>query len=122
MSFLGSQRTMHKSNVFDKTHWSQRLVILGIILFAIAIALWQLVPPNVIPATAPLTEFSADRAMPDLTDWNVKYLSAILVLLDDLAPSCKFLLLRRLARLLNIQNLDRLIEEALFLPLCIIFS
>jgi Peptidase family M28 len=65
---------MHKSDsiaspapaAIDKTHWSQRLVILGIILFAIAIALWQLVPPNVIPTTAPLTEFSADRAMPDL--------------------------------------------------------
>jgi hypothetical protein len=25
-----------------------------------------MVPPNVIPATAPLTEFSANRAMPDL--------------------------------------------------------
>jgi hypothetical protein len=57
---------MQKSNSIDKTHWSQHLVILGIILFAVAIALWQMVPPNVIPATAPLTEFSADRAMPDL--------------------------------------------------------
>jgi Peptidase family M28 len=57
---------MQKSNPIDKTYWSQHLVILGIILFAIAIALWQLVPPNVIPTTAPLTEFSADRTMPDL--------------------------------------------------------
>lgn len=57
---------MQKSNLLGKTHWSQRLVILGIILFSIAIALWQLVPPNVIPVTAPLTEFSADRAMPHL--------------------------------------------------------
>jgi Peptidase family M28 len=57
---------MQKSNPLGKTYWSQCLVILGIILFAVAIALWQLVPPNVIPATAPLTEFSADRAMPDL--------------------------------------------------------
>jgi Peptidase family M28 len=57
---------MHKSNPLGKIHWIQRLVILGIILFAIAIALWQMVPPKVIPATAPLTEFSADRAMPDL--------------------------------------------------------
>ncbi len=57
---------MQQSNLLGKTHWSQRLVILGIILFAIAIALWQLVPPNVIPVTAPLTEFSADRAMPHL--------------------------------------------------------
>jgi Peptidase family M28 len=57
---------MQKSNPLDKTHWSQRLVILGIILCAVAIALWQLVPPKVIPATALLTEFSADRAMPDL--------------------------------------------------------
>jgi Peptidase family M28 len=57
---------MQKSNPFGKTNWSQRLVILGVILFSIAIALWQLVPPNVIPTTAPLTEFSADRAMPDL--------------------------------------------------------
>jgi Peptidase family M28 len=57
---------MQKSNPLDKNHWSQRLVILGIILFAVAIALWQLVPPNVIQATAPLTEFSADRAMPAL--------------------------------------------------------
>jgi Peptidase family M28 len=66
MSFLESQQTMYKSNLIDKTHWSQRLVILGMILFAVAITLWQLVPPNVIPATAPLTEFSADRTMPDL--------------------------------------------------------
>ncbi|NJR24170.1 MAG: M28 family peptidase [Richelia sp. CSU_2_1] len=57
---------MQKSNPVEKIQWSQRLVILGIILFAVAIALWQLVPPNVIPATAPLTEFSADRAMSDL--------------------------------------------------------
>lgn len=57
---------MQKSNPFGKTHWSQSLVILGIILFAVAIALWQLVPPNVVPATASLTEFSADRAMPAL--------------------------------------------------------
>ncbi len=57
---------MQKSDSIGKTHWSQRWVIVGIILFAVAIALWQLVPPNVIPATAPLTEFSADRAMPDL--------------------------------------------------------
>jgi hypothetical protein len=57
---------MPKSNPIEKTHWSQPLVILGIILFAVAIALWQMVPPNVIPATAPLTEFSADRAIPDL--------------------------------------------------------
>jgi hypothetical protein len=57
---------MQKSNPFGKTHWSQSLVILGISLFAVAIALWQLVPPNVIPTTAPPTEFSADRAMPDL--------------------------------------------------------
>lgn len=65
---------MHKSDsiaslapaAIDKTHWSQPLVILGIILFAVTIALWQLIPPNVIPATAPLTEFSADRTMPDL--------------------------------------------------------
>jgi Peptidase family M28 len=57
---------MQKFNPIDKTHWSQPLVILGITLFAVAIALWQLVPPNVIPTTAPPTEFSADRAMPDL--------------------------------------------------------
>ncbi len=57
---------MQKSNSLGKNYWSQCLVILGIILFAVAIALWQLVPPNVIPATSPLTEFSADRAMPDL--------------------------------------------------------
>jgi hypothetical protein len=57
---------MQKSNPIEKNHWSLRLVILGIILFAVAIALWQLVPPNVIPATAPPTEFSADRTMPDL--------------------------------------------------------
>ena len=57
---------MQKFNSIDKTHWSQPFFILGIILFAVAIALWQLVPPNVIPTTAPLTEFSADRAMPDL--------------------------------------------------------
>jgi Peptidase family M28 len=57
---------MQKSNSVGKIHWSQRLVILGVILFAVAIALWQLVPPNVIPATAPLTEFSAARAMSDL--------------------------------------------------------
>jgi Peptidase family M28 len=65
---------MHKPNpiaslsptAINKIHWSQRLVILGIILFAVVIALWQMVPPNVIPATAPLTEFSADRAMPNL--------------------------------------------------------
>jgi Peptidase family M28 len=55
-----------QNNPFGKTNWSQRLVILGIILFAIAISLWQFVPPNVIPTTAPLTEFSADRTMPDL--------------------------------------------------------
>ena len=42
------------------------MVILGIILFSIAIALWQLVPPNVVPAKASLTEFSAVRAMPAL--------------------------------------------------------
>jgi Peptidase family M28 len=57
---------MQKYNPFGKTNWSQRLVILSVILFSIAITLWQMVPPNVIPATAPLTEFSADRAMPDL--------------------------------------------------------
>jgi hypothetical protein len=61
-----SQKIMQKSNPFGKTHWSQCFVILGIILFAVAIALWQLVPPNVIPATAAPTEFSADRAMPHL--------------------------------------------------------
>jgi hypothetical protein len=57
---------MQKYNPFGKTHWSQHLVILGIILFAVAIALWQMVPPNAIPVTAPLTEFSADRTMPHL--------------------------------------------------------
>ena len=57
---------MQQFNPFGKTHWSQHSIVLGIILFAVAIALWQMVPPNVIPATAPLTESSADRAMPDL--------------------------------------------------------
>jgi hypothetical protein len=57
---------MQKSKPLGKTHWSQHLVILGIIFFAVAIALWQMVPPNAIPITAPLTEFSADRAMPHL--------------------------------------------------------
>jgi acetylornithine deacetylase/succinyl-diaminopimelate desuccinylase-like protein len=57
---------MQKFNPLDKPHWHQYLVIMGIILFAVAIALWQMVPPHLIPATAPLTEFSADRAMPDL--------------------------------------------------------
>ncbi|MEA5597906.1 M20/M25/M40 family metallo-hydrolase [Rivularia sp. UHCC 0363] len=45
---------------------SKSLFLLLILLLSVVIALWQLIPPAVIPASAPLTEFSAQRAMQDL--------------------------------------------------------
>ncbi len=48
--------------------WLKFTVMLAIMLIAVAIALWQLIPPNVIPASAPATEFSAERAMQDLKE------------------------------------------------------
>ncbi|NJN08282.1 MAG: M20/M25/M40 family metallo-hydrolase [Richelia sp. RM2_1_2] len=45
---------------------SKSLFLLLILLLSVVIALWQLIPPAVIPASAPLTEFSAERAMQHL--------------------------------------------------------
>ena len=45
---------------------SKSLFFLLILLLSVVIALWQLIPPAVIPVSAPLTEFSAQRAMQHL--------------------------------------------------------
>ena len=45
---------------------SKSLFLLLILFLSVVIALWQLIPPAVIPVSAPLTEFSAQRAMQHL--------------------------------------------------------
>ena len=45
---------------------SKSLFLLLILFLSVIIALWQLIPPAVIPVSAPLTEFSAQRAMQHL--------------------------------------------------------
>jgi hypothetical protein len=49
-----------------KPIWSRALVLLATIGAAVGLALYQFVPPAVVPASAPATEFSAERAMEDL--------------------------------------------------------
>src|SRR5215207_4901048 len=49
-----------------KQAWPQVLTLLAAIAVALAVALYLFVPPAVVPASAPATEFSAQRAMKDL--------------------------------------------------------
>jgi hypothetical protein len=46
--------------------WLQPLALLLAIAAAVALALYMFVPPAVVPASAPTTEFSAERAMEDV--------------------------------------------------------
>ena len=46
--------------------WSQALALLLAMAAAVAVALYLFVPPEVVPASAPVTEFSAERAMEDV--------------------------------------------------------
>jgi hypothetical protein len=46
--------------------WLQALALLLAIAIAVGVALYTLRPPEVVPASAPTTEFSAERAMEDL--------------------------------------------------------
>ena len=50
----------------QRRSWPQALVLLLMIAAALAIALYMFVPPPVVPASAPETEFSAERAMEDV--------------------------------------------------------
>jgi hypothetical protein len=46
--------------------WPQVLALILVIAAAVAVALYLFVPPEVVPASAPTTEFSAERAMEDV--------------------------------------------------------
>lgn len=46
--------------------WLQALALLVAIAAAVAVTLYQFVPPAVVTANAPATEFSAERAMEDV--------------------------------------------------------
>ena len=50
----------------QRRSWPQVLVLLLTIAAAVAIAIYLFVPPEVVPANAPKTEFSAERAMEDV--------------------------------------------------------
>ena len=54
------------SRSIGRASLSKSLFLLLILLLSVIVALWQLIPPAVIPASAPLTEFSAQRAMQHL--------------------------------------------------------
>ena len=54
------------SRSVEQISLSKSLFLLLTLLLSVVIALWQLIPPAVIPASAPLTEFSAERAMQHL--------------------------------------------------------
>jgi Zn-dependent M28 family amino/carboxypeptidase len=54
------------SRSVEQISLSKSLFLLLILLLSVVVALWQLIPPAVIPVSAPLTEFSAQRAMQDL--------------------------------------------------------
>lgn len=46
--------------------WPQALALLVAMAAAVTVALYQFVPPAVVPSDAPATEFSAERAMEDV--------------------------------------------------------
>ena len=46
--------------------WPQALALILVIVAAVGVALYTLRPPEVVPASAPTTEFSAEKAMEDL--------------------------------------------------------
>ena len=50
----------------ERRSWPQALALLVAIAAAVGLALYTLRPPEVVPASAPTTEFSAQRAMKDL--------------------------------------------------------
>jgi hypothetical protein len=50
----------------ERRSWLQTLVVLVAIAAAVGVTLYTLRPPEVVPASAPTTEFSAERAMEDL--------------------------------------------------------
>lgn len=53
-------------NVSKHRPWPQALALLSAIVAAVAVALYMFMPPKVVTADAPATEFSAERAMKDV--------------------------------------------------------
>ena len=56
----------HGGDISKQRSWAQTLVVLLAIAAAVGVALYTLRPPEVVPANAPTTEFSAERAMKNL--------------------------------------------------------
>jgi len=50
----------------EQRSWPQALALILVIVAAVGVALYTLRPPEVVPASAPTTEFSAEKAMEDL--------------------------------------------------------
>lgn len=62
-----SEREVSREGYISKQRsWLRALVLLLAIVAAVGVALYTLRPPDIVPASAPPTEFSAERAMEDL--------------------------------------------------------
>jgi hypothetical protein len=56
----------HGPNTSNRHSWLRPLAVLLAIVAAVAVALYTFLPPAVVPADAPATEFSAQRTMDDV--------------------------------------------------------
>lgn len=57
---------LHGGRTSEQRFWPEVLAVLAAVAVAVAIALYMFVPPEVVPDSAPATEFSAERAMEDV--------------------------------------------------------
>ena len=98
-------RSKRRERRYPRRTWPQALVLLVSVVAALVLALYQFTVPAVVPAGAPATEFSAQRAMEDLE-----------VIADD---SSLYFFSRRLAAQKMMFNLifrDSYVDQKGFVP------